>query len=509
MVAAFDVMVAAGPPAVATAQPPSRTRLALAAGAAVMAVVVAAGLWMSRPGSVAAVTGPVDAIAVLPFANLSERADQDYFADGVTDAIITDLAKITTMRVIGRGSVMQYRARPKAPADIARELGVDALVDGSVVLSGERVRISAQIVAPADGRVLWSDQFERQTREILALQSDIARAVAVQVRATLAPGATTLPASRPTDPRAHELLLLGRYHAHRKNPESGRRAIDYLQQALSIDPSYAAAHASLADAYRLIEIWGGAGVGTFADESRAAATRALALDEGLAEAHMVMGVLLSQRDWNWDEAEREFRKSIEVAPGYSEAHAEYGFFLQGLGQYELGVDAVRRAVSIDPLSADHWSQLGRNLFRARRYDEAIRAFERSLELDPNFGSALSRLIDVYLVVGRFQDVEALLDKRRDLLGSAAGQTAQLYALTGRREHARALMGQIEPSNVAGGIGAAFTYIALGEHDRALDSIEALVSRRRMQAFAIRDPRLDPVIGLPRFAQILQAMNLPR
>jgi TolB-like protein/Flp pilus assembly protein TadD len=501
--------MAAGPPTVAAARPLSRTRLALAVGAVVAAVAIAAGMWTGRPASVAAVTGPVDAIAVLPFANLSERAGQEYFADGVTDAIITDLAKITTMRVIGRGSVMQYRTRPKAPADVARELGVDALVDGSVVHAGDRVRISAQIVAPADGRVLWSEQFERDTREILALQSDIARAVAVQVRATLAPGASQQPAASATNPEAHELLLLGRYHAYRKNPESGRKAIEYLQQALAIDPNYAAAHASLADAYRLIEIWGGAGVGTFADESRAAARRALALDAGLAEAHMVMGVLLSQRDWKWEEADLEFRKAIELAPSYSDAHAEYGFFLQGLGRYEAGVDAVRRAVAIDPLSADHWSQLGRNLFRARHHDEAIRACERSLELEPNFGSGLSRLIDVYLVVGRFQDVETLLDKRRDTLGSAAGQTAQLYALTGHRDRARALMGQLEQRNVAGGIAGAFTYIALGEHDRALDSIEALVNQRRMQAFAIRDPRLDPIVGSPRFARILETMNLPK
>lgn len=478
---------------------------------AVTMIAAAGGMvWRSRPAG--GPTGPVDAIAVLPFANLSGDPDQEFFSDGITEAVITDLGKISALRVIARGSVMQYKTKPKPPAETARELGVDALVNGSVLRVDDRVRITVQLIAPEDGRVLWSDRFEGDTRDILALHADIATAVAQQVRATIGPSeAQQLASPYSPDPKAHELYLLGRYHAYRKNPESATKAVEYLLDATRVDPGFALAHAALAEAYRLREIWGGAGIGAFAEESRDAATRALNLDARLPEAHFAMAIVLSQRDWNWAAAETEFRRAIEGRPSLSDAHAEYSFYLQGLGRFEEAIAAVRRATALDPLSPDHLSQEGRAFFRARRYDEALDRFGRALELDPNFGSALTRLIDTYLVMGRFKDVEKYLQKRGDALGNAWSQTAQLYAKTGRIPEARALLAKVERGGTAaGGAGTsgALVLMALGDYDHALDHLERIVRRRQLTAFSLRDPRFDPIALSPRFRQILKTMNLP-
>jgi Tfp pilus assembly protein PilF len=358
--------------------------------------------------------------------------------------------------------------------------------------------------------VLWSDSFERDVRDILTMQAEIAAAIARQVRAAVTPDeARSLAGTYSPSPRAHELYLLGRYHAYRKNPDSARRSVDYLVEATRLEPGFALAYASLAEAYRLREIWGGAGIASFAEESRQAAARALELDPALPEAHMAMAIYYSQREWNWAAADGEFARAIAGRPSLSDAHAEYSFHLQGLGRYEEGVAAAHRATLLDPLSPDHLSQDGRALFRARRYPEAIERFKKALELDPNFGSALSRLIDTYLVTGQYGEAEALLQKRRGALGEAPAQTAQLYARTGRLAEARALMARTQ--NAAGGsvgVAWALVHIALGQHDAALDSIERAVRARRLTAFSLRDPRFDPIASSPRFIQVLKEMNLP-
>jgi len=475
-----------------------------------IAAVVGTTVWRSR--TVVGLTDPVRAIAVLPFANLSGDPEQEFFSDGVTEAVITDLGRISALRVIARGSVMQYKTKPKPPAETARELGVDALVDGSVLRVGDRIRITAHLIAPTDGRVWWSDRFDRDARDILSLQSEIATAVARQVRATIAPSeAKQLASSYSPDPKAHELYLLGRYHVYKKNPDSAKKGVEYLLEATQIDPGFALAYAALAEAYRLREIWGGVAIGTFAEEGRAAATRALQLDPALPEAHMAMAILLAQRDWNWAAAEAEFRLAIDGGPSLADAHAEYAPYLQGLGRFDEAIASARRARALDPLSPDYLSQEGRSLFRARRYDEAVDRFRRALELDPNFGSALTRLIDTYLVMGRFNDAEDYLQKRRDVLGEARVQTAQLYAKTGRISEARRLLSaQEREGSVAGGVGvaSALVLLALGDHDQALDRLEQAVRSHRMLAFSLRDPRFDPIASSPRFKQILKSMNLP-
>ena len=497
--------------AAASARPPlafpGRTSLvAVGLGALALVAVV---FWPVLQRTSTGLRLPVDAVAVLPFDNLSDDPAQEYFSDGMTEQVITDLGRFDSLQVIARDSVMQYKRNPKSPAATARELGVDVLVDGSVQRAGDRVRVTAQLIAPEDGRVLWSDSFDGEARDILAMQAEIATAIARQVRATIAPGRTERQAAAfAPDPKAHDLYLLGRHHAYLKNRDSARRSVDYLTEATRIDPGFALAHAALAEAYRLREVWGGVPTGSFAEESRRAAVRALELEPALPEAHMAMAIYYSQREWNWAAADTEFALAIEGRPSLSDAHAEYSFHLQGLGRFDAAVTAAQRATRLDPLSPDHLSQEGRALFRARRYPEAIVRLQRALELDQNFGSALSRLIDVYLVTGEYAAAAALLQKRRDVLGEADLQTAQLYAKTGRTGEARALVAARQAAGGGIGIGAALIAVALGEHDAALDSLEGAVRGRRLTAFSLRDPRFDAIAGSPRFKQILKDMNLP-
>jgi serine/threonine-protein kinase len=474
------------------------------AAAIVMAAGAAIWRWRAEP-----VARPIEAIAVLPFANLSGDPEQEFFSDGVTEAVITDLGRIRALQVIARGSVIQYKRTTKSPAEMARELGVGALVAGSVLRIDDRVRITAQLINPEDGRVRWSDRFDRDARDILAVQADLATAIAQQVRATIAPSeAEQLAAAYSPDPKAHEFYLLGRYHTYRKDRESASKAVEYLIEATRIDPGFALAYAALAEAYRLREIWGDAGLGTFAEESRRAAAKALDLNPSLPEAHMAMAVVLSQRDWNWPAADREFRLAIDGSPSLSDAHAEYSFHLQGLGRFDEAIGEARRATALNPLSADHLSQEGRALFRARRYDEAVERFRRALELDPGFGPALHRLIDVYIVTNRLDEAAALLEKRR-ASGEGVLQSAQVFAKTGRQAEARRLLARVEQGGTpSGGTAAAFVLIALGEHDAGLKRLKHVVLNRQILAFSLRDPRFDPVVASPQFKQILASMNLP-
>ncbi len=483
--------------------------VAALAVAAIIAVAGAAGLIAWRSWSApAALANKVEAIAVLPFENLSRDPEQEFFSDGMTDALITDLGKISALRVISRGSVMQYKARPKPPADVARELDVDAIVQGAVLRAGDRVRITAQLIDPSDGRLLWSDRYERDLSDVLALQSEIASAVAGQVRASIAPEESSrLRATRRVDPKAHELYLLGRHHTYRMNREGLTKAVDYLLEARRIDPDFALAHAGLAEAYYWSELWAGFGLGALHKEMRTAAEGALALDDSLAEAHCAMAQILSNREWNWAAADAEFRRAIELTPSLAEAHAGYAFYLQALGRHDDALEAAGRATALEPLSPYQLAQEGRVLYRARQYEKALQRYSRALEIDPSYPPALSRMSDVYLALGRFAEAEAYVKQLQHVSGQFEWrQTAQLYAMTGRSREARALIDKVEAESVTGS-DVAWVLVALGDYDAALDRLERSVRERQIQPFALRDPRLDPIAASPRFHAILRSVNL--
>ena len=484
----------------------SRPVMVIAAAAVLLAAIGGALLLRSR-GSAGKMPA-VNAIAVLPFDNLSRATDQEYFSDGMTDLLITELSKVGALRVTSRGSVLQYRSRSKPAADIARELHVDALVQGAVLREGDRVRITVSLVNPVDGRLLWSDRYERDVKDVLGLQSDIATVVVTQVRASIAPDeARRLQPAAPRDARAQDAYLLGRYHLLRKTSQDLKQALTSFQDAIRIDPQFAAAHAGLADTYEETEIWGGAGVGTLTREIKQAAQQALALDNSLAEAHVAMAAAFS-RDWNWAAAGEELRRAITLNSSLVPAHQQYSFYLQTTKHEAEALAEAHLASVLDPFNVDVLSNEGRVLFRARRYEQSLAVYLRATEIDPNFPPVVSRLLDDYIALGQLDKAERQLERIKAISNTAFAirSTALLYGKQGRTAEARALLAREQAASVSG-IDPAYVLMAMGDYDAALGQLEQAVKDRSILPCGLRDPRFDPVSASPRFAAILKSVNL--
>jgi len=461
----------------------------------------------------------VESIAVLPLANLSGDPAQEFFADGMTEALIADLAKISSLKVISRTSVMRYRGTTKPLPEVARELGVDAIIEGSVQRSKDRVRITAQLIDAASDRHLWADSYDRSAQDVLSLQSEVARAIAGQVRARVTSAEAARLEKAPTvNPDAHEAYLLGQYHVARRTADSLARSIDYFQKAIRLDPSFALAHAGLSKAYQEVDVWAGVGVGKHAAEVRSSALRAIELDPDLAEAHFALAGVKFRYDWDWPGADASYRKVFELNPNLADAYALFSYYLVAMGRFDEAIASARRATTLDPLSPGHFSDLGRTLYRARRYDDAIASYLRALELDGEFRPALTRLAEAYTQAGRFdralETIERLerVDDRqpwraRGLVDAAMGRTADALAV-------------VERIAREGGVGdrwfaQATIYVQLGRRADALAALERGVEAHfrgdpdTLLPFVFPDPVLDPLRNEPRFNALLDRAKLPR
>jgi TolB-like protein/DNA-binding winged helix-turn-helix (wHTH) protein/Tfp pilus assembly protein PilF len=484
----------------------------LLVGLAVLAVVAASAAiwWPQLQGS-----RPVRSIAVLPLENLSRDPDQEYFADGMTDELITNLAQIPSLRVLSRSATMPYKRARKSVREIAHDLNVDAVVEGSVLRSGSEVRITAQLIQGATDHHLWAQSYERDAREVLTLQREVADAIAQQVRARTVRSSPTAPPSalRSVNPQAHEWYLLGRYHSSKRDGEALDRSIECFEKAIAMEPGFAPAYAGLAGAYRDRDIWAGLGIGTHASEVRAAALKALELDDTLAEAHYELGAVRFQYDWDWPGTEAEYRRALELNPNLAAAHSGYAFLFQSLRRHAEAIAAAKRATELDPLSPTAISDEGRMYYRARQYDRAIERYQRALEFDATFRPALSRLAEAYAQSGRYAESLATLDKLRLVHGPReplARPLGRLYSVMGRKAEALAIAHQIEAEGAAGGepFALAVIYSGLGDYDRAMAHVERGVAARSMLPFTLVDPMLDPLQALPRFKALLTKMNLP-
>jgi TolB-like protein/DNA-binding winged helix-turn-helix (wHTH) protein/Tfp pilus assembly protein PilF len=477
---------------------------------ALAAVAVSAAVWWSQlQGS-----RPVRSIAVLPLENLSRDPDQEYFADGMTDELITNLAQIPSLRVMSRSATMPYKRARKSVREIARDLNVDAVVEGSVLRSGSGVRITAQLIQGATDHHLWAQSYERDAREVLTLQREVADAIAQQIRARTAPSPPTpLSTVRSVNPQAHEWYLLGRYHSKNRDGEALNRAIECFEKAITMDPGFAPAYAGLAGAYRDRDIWAGLGIGSHAREVRAAALKAIELDDTLAEAHYELGEMRFEYDWDWRGTEAEYRRALELNPNLAAAHLGYARLFQSLRRHEEAIAEAKRATGLDPLSPTSISDEGRIFYRARQYDRAIERYRRALEFDATFRPALSRLAEVYAQSGRYTEALAALDRLRLVRGPGeplARPLGRLYAVMGRKAEALAIARQIEEEGTAGGetFALAVIYTGLGDYDRAITHVERGVATRSMLPFTLVDPMLDPLQALPRFKALLTKVNLP-
>ena len=445
---------------------------ALASALAVIAAVAVVGFRLGRFPFPATLSGRIQSLAVLPLENLSGDPQQDYFADGMTDALTTDLAKIHALRVISRTSAMHYKDKRKRSSEIARELNVDAIVEGTVMQSGDRVRITARLIDGRKDRHLWAETYERNLRDTLALQDEVAKAIAGQVRITLSPQEQTrLSTTRTVDPVAHQAYLRGLYELHGATAETEDKAISYFQQALSVDPNFAPAYAGLASAYTLHQSSHHDPPLESMPKARAAALKAIALDDTLEEAHSSLGFINLVFDWDWSGAEQELHKALELNPNSPLAHVQYAEYLLLVPhRVDEGIQEFQRAYALDPLFPSAQGDLVWFLFVSRRYPESIAEAAKALQDDSPF-LALS-----YAELGKRHEATAVADRAARTAGPPVvlAQTASAYAMAGRRDKAYLLLHRIGTqarSRYICGFNVACVYSALGDKEQAFAWLE--------------------------------------
>jgi len=466
-------------------------------------------------GSLEAKPGSIESLAVLPLENMSRDPEQDYFAEGMTEALITSLAKIGALRVTSRTSAMRYKKTDKSLPQIARELNVDAVVEGTVQRSGDRVRISAQLVHALTDTHLWAESYDRDLRDILALQSDVAQAVARQVQVKLTPQEQAhFTRVHPVDPEAYEAYLRGRYEWNKRTEEGLRAAPQYFQKAISKDSTYAAAYAGLADCLSVLGAWGFLSADQSFCKAKSLALQALEIDSSLAEAHAALA-LASMYHHDFAAAEKGFERSIELNPRYATSHQWYGWFLGMMGRYEEGYTEAKRAIRLDPLSPVMNASFGMVYRFARRYNQAVEQYKKALELGPNFALAWIGLGFAYLYQAQHEPAIAAMQRAVELSPSSSFLLACLgegYGVAGFMEEARKTLErlrEISKQRYVAPYGVSRIHAALGQKDEALRWLETAYQERDAWMVMLKvDPRFDDMRSDPRFQDLLRRMNFP-
>ena len=460
----------------------------------------------------------IESLAVLPLENLSDNAAQEYFADGMTEALITELSKISALKVISRTSAMQYKGAKKPMPQVARELGVDALIEGSVLREGDQVRITVQLIHGPCDHHLWAQNYQRELRGILALHGEVARAIAREIEIKLTPQEQRrLASARPVNPRAYELYVLGRHYWSRRTIDEYKRGIESFRKALEVDPGYAAAYAALADTYMILGEQGGLPQREARSLAEAAIRKALELDETLADAHASLGQWKLHYEWNWVEAEEELQRAITLNPGNARAHDLYGRLLGFAGRFEEGVRKLQRARELDPLSDIVNAHLGQIYIYARQYDRAAEQLQKTLEINPSHALTLHNLGELYLAQGRFAEAAKELEKPVEHSGEPSAHYVAIlgyaYAGANRKQDAVKILNDLNRRSKQGLVSAfdmAILHVALGEKERALNWLEQGYEQRDSWLVELKAwPWFDSLRDNPRYQDLLRRMNFPR
>jgi TolB-like protein/Flp pilus assembly protein TadD len=457
----------------------------------------------------------IQSLVVLPFENLSGDPAQEFFADGMTDALIADLAQIGALRVISRTSAMRFKRTHAPLSEIARELRVDGVVEGSALRVDDRVRITVELVDVVNDRNLWARSYERSLTDILALQSEVAHAIADEIRIQVTPDERERLGSKgAVNPAAHVTYLQGLFLWNRFTGESVKEAIQRYQEALALDPNYSVAYAGLADSYimlanhHILPPREGYSLG------RKAAERGLALDESLAELHTSLSWIHRLFDWDWPAAERESLRALQLNPGYAFGHSRYALLLSGMGRHEEAIAEAERAHELDPLNLLTYTVVGDTLFYARRFERSLAPYRKCLELDPTFGAAHTDLARSLEHLGRAGEAVEEFERGTagpDGLPRPSSGLAILYARAGRLDEARATLQAVQAlsqKQFVSPYGIASYYAVTGDNDRALDWLEKAYSERDGTLVWLKvHPRLDGLRGEPRFRDLLARLRL--
>jgi TolB-like protein/Tfp pilus assembly protein PilF len=500
----------------------SRRRLALFAGIAAALVLGAsfvlnvAGLRDRIMGNGA---GPhIESLAVLPLDNFSKDPSQDYFADGMTEMLTANLAQISGLRVISRTSAMQYKGAHKSLPEIARELNVDAIVEGSVLSSGGKVRITAQLIYAPDDLHLWAATYDRSLSDVLLLQSEVARTIADQIKVTLTPKEELqLTGARRVDPVAQDAYLRGRYYWQQRDtaPENLEKALEYFEQALEHDPRYALAYVGIAQYHSVLPIYSHSTPDEVFPKAKAAVARALELDDTLSEGHATLAYIKTYYDWDWAGAEIEFRRSLALNSNDSTVLHWYSRFLASSGRIDEALTQIEHARELDPLEPGLKANVGVICYFGRRYDQAIKELNELREKDPEFSTAHWGLGLVYEQKKMYAEAIAELEKAGGLENSGPNTVASMghvYAAIGDRKSAIKALDKLKGFEKEGRLSPyqlAIVYAGLGETDKAFESLDqALRMRSTLLTYLKMDPRFDSLRKNPRFDSLIHRIGIP-
>jgi len=472
-----------------------------------------------RSGDATTISGPIRSIAVLPLVIFSAEPEQEFFADSMTDALITDLAKIGTLRVVSRTSVMRYKRTQKSIREIARELNVDAAVEGSVERAGDRVRIRAHLIRAATDEHMWADTYERDLEDVLVLQNEVARSIAREIQVRLTPEEhAVLSSARRVDPEAYQFYLKGRYFWVKRTPESVKKAIGLFEQAIDVDPTYAQAYGGLADCYMSLGF--SFDVGSLPPteaipKAKAAVAKALEVTESLAEVHNPLAFIKLNYDWDFAGAETEFKRALELNPGNANVHHWYAHYLIVAGRPKDSLAESNRASDLDPLSPIMSVHLGWLYYYLHDYERALNQLNKTLELDPNYGLAYWYIGLVKEQQGAFTEALAALKRGDELLKDnlvVKADLAHALAVSGRKADAdEALRSLLAMSHTryVNPFEVGLIYIGLGHSDEAFQWLNRAYEERSDLFVYLRvDPRLDPVRSDLRFQEMVRRMNFP-
>jgi len=498
----------------------SRLSRALSVSSAVLALLLVAALvWklveVKWRGSPAVGAASIQSLAVLPLENLTGDPKQDYFADGMCDALITELSQIKKLRVISRTSVMQYKDKHESPAQIAQELGVDALVEGSVLRSDDRVRISAELVQPRTGQNLWAHSYERTVADILALQSDVARDIVTQIQIQLTqPEQERLAKTRTVVPAAYDAYLQGNYYVAKRTGEAVTEAVADYRQAIQLDPTYAPSYAGLAAALTLAADYKDVASSEVLPEAEAAAVKALQLDDNLASAHAVLGQIRAYR-LEWPGVLDEFKRAIELNPGEANSHHWYALALAAAGRNDEAISEMKLAQELDPRSLIINANLSWVLYLAGRYEEAVAQAQKTVAMDPSFAVAHGCLGQAYLAQREYAKALQELQQALALSGNETSFKAELgnaYAVAGKKAEALGILHdllQMSSRQYVSPYSIALVYVGLDQKDEAFRWLDKAYDERSVRLINIAvHPRFASLHSDPRFATLVQRIGLP-
>jgi len=491
----------------------------LAVATVALVLVLAAGLWWRQ--RLLGRTGPphIGSLAVLPLQNLSRDPGQDYFVEGVTDELITNLGKIGALgalRVSSRTSTMHYKGTRKTLAEIGRELNVDAVVEGELEFVGNRVRINAKLIHAPTDRQLWAESYEHELRDVLRLQGELASTIANKISIMVKPQERArLLNARPINPELYALYLKGRFYWNKRNEEGLKTGVRYFEQAIEKDPGYAPAYAGLADSYAILANLGLRATRQAYPKATEAALKALEIDDTLAEAHTSLAFVKTNYDWDWSAAERGYKRAIELNPNYATAHQWFASHLAVLGRFDEAMEEIKRAQELDPLSPIISTNVARVFYYKHEYDKAIEELQRTLEFDPDFVWAHGNLARAYSKKGMHEQAIIEIQKAaalsKDNPHVIAG-VVYIYTVEGKRDEAlKALhrLTELSKQRYVHPYVFAGVYAGLGEKTQALAWLEKAYKERDDQLAMLKvDDGFDPLRSQPRFQEILRRLAFP-